>query len=133
MITDFGELYTGIDVDSHVISVRRLLAIESPKYCPSVAWELASSKAVSGAMLMAEEHTEKTSESPPSKSSMVAKVGIEEEKGKPRAQVSHKISVDPIGNETSYIGHLLARFGIEASIPRLTTSPRGPRLLLSDY
>ena len=32
-------------------------------------------------MLTAEEHTEKTPESPPSKSSMVAKVGIEEEKG----------------------------------------------------
>ena len=78
---------------------------------------------MSRAMLMAEEHTEKASESPPSKSSMVAKVGIEEEKREPRAQVSHKISVGPIGNETSYIGNVLARFGIEASIPRLTTSP----------
>jgi hypothetical protein len=63
---------------------------------------------------------------------MVAKVE-EEEKGKPRAQVSHKISVGPIGNETSYIGNLLACFGVEASIPRLIMSLRGPRLLRSDY
>jgi hypothetical protein len=91
---------------------------------PLVAWELASSTAVSREVLKGEEHTEKASESPLQKLSMVAKVRIEEEeKGKVRAQGSHKISVGLIGNETSYIGNLLACFGIEASIPRPAASP----------
>jgi hypothetical protein len=56
--------------------------------------------------------------------------GEEEAKGEVRHQ---KISVGPIGKLTSYVGNLLACFGIEASIPRPTTSPKGPRLLLFDY
>jgi hypothetical protein len=45
-------------------------------------------------VLKGEEHAEKASESPPSKSSMVSKVRIEEEEeeenGRTKAQVSHK-------------------------------------------
>jgi hypothetical protein len=58
------------------------------------------------------------------------KEGEEEAKGGVRHQ---KMSDGPIGKLTSYIGNLLACFGIEASIPRPTMSPKGPRLLLFDY
>jgi hypothetical protein len=47
---------------------------------------------VSRAVLKGEEHAGKASESPPSKSSMVSRVRIEEEEenGRTKAQVSHK-------------------------------------------
>ena len=53
--------------------------------------------------------------------------GEEEAKGEIRHQ---KMSVGPSGK---LISNLLACFGIEASISRPTTSPKGPRLLLFDY
>ena len=57
-----------------------------PRVLSSVAWKLTSSTAVSRAVLKDEEHAEKTSESPPSKSPIV-KVGIgEEERGKVRCR-----------------------------------------------
>jgi hypothetical protein len=60
---------------------------------PSVALELASSTAVSRAVLKGDDHTEKASESSSSESSMVSRVRVEEEeeeKRRARAQVSHK-------------------------------------------
>jgi hypothetical protein len=112
---------------------------------PSVALELVSSTAVSRGVDKGGEHTEKASDSPPSwllsirasskswdrrEGRYGGGEGGEEAKGEVRHQ---KISVGPIGKLTSYIGNLLACFGIEASIPRPTTSPKGPRLLLFDY
>jgi hypothetical protein len=92
---------------------------------------------VSRAVLKGEEHTEKASESPPSKPSIVSRVRIEEEeKGRTRVQVLRqvtKISISLIRIKFSYISNLLTYLGIEEAILRLITSPKGPRLRLFDY
>ena len=89
-------------------------------------------------------YTEKASDSSPSwlssvRASSKSRDGkkdgvVKRVKKRQKGEVRHqKISVGLIGKLTSYVGNPLACFGIEASIPRPTTSPKGPRLLLFDY